>query len=219
MKKFLLLASLMITPAMATDFNYTNIDFGYMNGKADLSSPFATFFGLDDDLDVEGFFVNGRVEFTDNFFGYVRYESGDIRADFIGGGHYDIDIWTLRAGFGGALPLGETLDVYYGIGYRHTDLDLDVLGSQQLGNIDLHVGLRWAPTSWIELNPHLEHSIAVDDDDLVDAVNTTSVGLNVFVTAFDYVQPFVGINYELDTSSDSTVKDQVLYSAGLRFSF
>jgi len=219
MKKVLLLASLLTSSAMATDFNYTNIDLGYMNGQADLPSDFATFFGFDDDLDVEGFFVNGRVEFTENFFGYVRYENGEIRTNFIGGGGFDVDVWSIRAGIGGALPLGETVDVYYGVGYRHTDLDFGFLGDQNLGNVDLHVGLRWAPASWIELNPHLEHSIGVDNDDVLDAVDVTTVGLNVFVTAFEYVQPFAGISYELDSSDDNIVKDQVLYSAGVRFSF
>lgn len=219
MKKVLLLTSLLTASAMATDFNYTNIDLGYLNGNADLPTQFSSLLGLDDDLDVEGFFVNGRVEIAENFFGYARYENGDIRADGLGGGHLDVDIWRVEAGLGGALPLCDTLDVYYGVGYKYTDLDFGSLGSQNLGSIELHVGLRWAPASWIELNPYLGHSIGVDDDDVLEAVDVTTIGLNVFVTAFEHVQPFAGINYELDSSSDNIVKDQVLYSAGLRFSF
>ncbi|WAC20251.1 hypothetical protein OVA24_02505 [Luteolibacter sp. SL250] len=219
MKKAFLLASLMTTSAMATEFNYTNIDIGYLNGKADLPREYATLFALDDELDTEGFFVNARFEFTENFFGYVRYENGEIRTETLGGVNFDADLWRLEAGFGGALPLADTLDVYYGIGYKYTDLDFGNLGDQNLGNVDLHVGLRWAPFAWIELNPHLGYSLGVDNDDVLGAVDVATAGINLFVTAFDYVQPFGGITYELDSSSDNIVKDQVLYSAGLRFSF
>ena len=216
MKKFLLLASLLTTSAMASEFSYTNIDLGYSWGNAELLGE------SDLDLDLEGFFVGGRYEITNNFFVYGTYEDASIENDFFTGlGDFDVDTWRAELGLGGYAALAGCVDVYYSVGYKYTELELGDLGGddQNVGNIDLNVGLRWAPATWVEINPYLEYSIGVDDDDDIEAVDTFTAGLNVYVTAFQYVQPFVGVAVELDTDDDSLVQDAVLYSAGLRFSF
>lgn len=221
MKKILLLASLLSSSAMASPFSYTNLDLGYSWGNAELPSDF-TAFGLDDDLDVEGFFASGRYEITNNFFIYGSYDNGEIKTDdLLFGGDFKVDNWRAELGLGGYASLAECLDVYYTVGYKYSELDLDELGigDQNLGNIDLNVGLRWAPATWIEINPFVEYSIGVDDDEFVDSVNVLSAGLNVYVTAFEHVQPFVGVTAEIDSSDDNVVSELVLYSAGLRFSF
>ena len=221
MKKFLLLASLLTTSAMASPFSYTNLDLGYSWGNAELPSDQATAFGLDDDLDVEGFFAAGRYEITDNFFVYANYQNGELKADDLLGDSVKVDTWNAELGLGGYASLVDCLDVYYSVGYKYSELDLDEFGAgdQNLGNIDLNVGLRWAPATWVEINPYLEYSIGVDDDEFVDSVNVLTAGLNVYVTALEYVQPFIGIAAEIDSSSDNVVSEQVLYSAGLRFAF
>jgi hypothetical protein len=221
MKKFLLLASLLTTSAMASPFSYTQLDLGYSWGSAELPGEF-TALGLDDDLDVDGFFVAGRYEITNNFFVYANYENGDIETDdLLFGGEFEVDSWRAELGLGGYAGLADCLDVYYSVGYKYSELDLDELGigDQNVGSIDLNVGLRWAPATWVEINPYVEYSIGVDDDEFVDSVNVLTAGLNVYVTAFEHVQPFVGVAAELDSSDDNVVSDLVLYSAGLRFSF
>jgi len=222
MKKILLLASLLSSSAMASPFSYTNLDLGYSWGNAELPSDF-TAFGLDDDLDVDGFFVAGRYEITNNFFVYANYENGDIESDLVGGGDIEVDTWRAELGLGGYASLADCVDVYYSAGYKYSELDLGDLGlgvgEQNLGSIDLNVGLRWAPATWVEINPYVEYSIGVDDDEFVDAANVLSAGLNVYVTAFEHVQPFVGVAAEIDSSNDNVVSELVLYSAGLRFSF
>lgn len=216
MKKFLLLASLLTTSAMASPFSYTNLDLGYSWGNAEL-------LGQNDlDLDLDGFFVAGRYEITNNFFVYANYENADIETDFsFGLPDFKVDAWRAELGLGGYAGLAECLDVYYTVGYKYTEFDLNEFGGddQAVGNIDINVGLRWAPATWVEINPYVEYSIGVDDDDFLEAVNVLSAGLNVYVTAFEHVQPFVGVSAELDSSSDNLVSDTVLYSAGLRFSF
>lgn len=195
---------------MASEFSYKHLDIGYINGDAELGD----FLG-NANLDVEGFFVSGRYEIANNFFAYAQYENGEIRADSI---RQSADIWSLEGGIGGYLPLADTVDLYYGFGYKYTDLD-DGTIEQTLGNINLHAGLRWAPAPWVEVNPYLETSIGVHDDDTLEAADASSAGLNLYLTAFDYVHPFVGISWEFDNSSDSVVNDQLLYSVGLRISF
>ena len=221
MKKFLLLASLLTSSAMASEFSYTNLDLGYAWGNAELPSDY-TAFGLDDDLDVEGFFASGRYEITNNFFVYGNYQDGEIKTDdLIFGGDFKVDSWTAELGLGGYAGLAGCADIYYSVGYKYTELDLDELGvgDQDLGNIDINVGIRWAPATWVEINPYVEYSIGVNDDEFVDSVNVLTAGLNVYVTAFQYVQPFVGVAAELDSSDDNVTSEQVLYSAGLRFAF
>ena len=216
MKKFLLLAAMLTSSAMASEFSYTNLDLGYSWGKAELLGE------NDLDLDLEGFFVGGRYEITNNFFVYGNYEDASVENDFDSIlGDFDVDTWRAEIGVGGYAGLGGCVDVYYSVGYKYTELELGDLGGddQNVGNIDLNVGLRWAPATWVEINPYLEYSIGVDDDDDIEAVDTFTAGLNVYVTAFQYVQPFVGVAVDLDNDNDSLVQDSVLYSAGVRFSF
>lgn len=218
MKKLLLLSSLLSASAMAAEVSYTNLNVGYLNGEADLPG-YVTALGLEDDVDLEGFFVSGQYEITNNFFAYASYQDGELEANFIGGGGFEVDTRVIEAGLGGYAALGEDVDVYYSAGYKYTTLEIDGFGDQDVGNIDLTVGLRWSIASWVEVNPYIEQSIGVDDDEFVGAVNTTTAGLNLLVTGIPYVQPFAGISYELDSSSDNVVGDLLLYTAGVRFAF
>ncbi|GAA5124058.1 hypothetical protein JIN84_12170 [Luteolibacter yonseiensis] len=205
-----ILPALLSANATASQFSYTHLDLGYLNGSAE--TP------VDEiDLDLEGFVAKGRIQIAEGFFGYLGYEDGEIETDANGIPDESLDTLRLTAGLGGYGSICDSADVYYGIGYKYTELETSGI-EQELGNIDLHVGIRWAPTSWLEVNPHLEQSFGVSDDDL-DAVDTTTIGLNLYVTAIDYVKPFAGISYELDTSDDSLVEDTLLYSVGLRLSF
>ena len=213
MKRILLLASLLTGSAMASPFSYTNLDLGYSWGNAEVLGESEL------DLDLDGFFVSGRYEITNNFFAYGSYEDANIESDFSSFlGDFDVDTWRAELGIGGYAGLGGCADVYYTVGYKYTELDFGG-DDQALGNIELNVGLRWAPATWVEINPYVEYSIGVDDDEFVEAVNVLTAGLNVYVTAFEHVQPFIGVAAELDSSSDSLVQDSVLYSAGLRFAF
>jgi hypothetical protein len=214
-RKSLLLTPLLAATAHASDFSYTQLDVGYLNGNAEL--PNGSLFGaIDNDLDIEGFAIGGRFEVTNNFFVYGNYEDGEIEPDALAGA-FDIDIWRLEAGIGSYFEIADNADVYFSVGYKHSELDAGF--TQSVGNVDLLLGLRWAPASWIEFNAYVEHSIGVHDDDFLEAVDVTSAGLNIYVTACQYVQPFVGVSVELDSSDDNLVGDLTLYSAGLRFSF
>lgn len=215
MKKGLLLAPLLAASAYASDLSYTHFDIGYSNGKAEL--PFSAP-GFDNDLDIEGLFISGRYEITNNFFAYASFEDGEIDPDdsFIFNG--DIDTMRVEAGLGAYYGIADCADVYFTVGYKYSELD-DGDDAQKLGNIDINLGIRWAAASWLEVNPYVEQSIGVDDDEFLDAVNTTTLGLNLYVTSFQYFQPFVGVSYEVDSSSDNLVEDLLLYSAGFRVAF
>jgi hypothetical protein len=219
MKKILLLSSLLSASAMAAEVSYTNLNVGYLNGEGDLPG-YVTALGLEDDVDLEGFFVSGQYEITNNFFAYASYQDGELQSDFLGGGgSFEVDTRVIEAGLGGYAALGEDVDFYYSAGYKYTTLEVDGFGDQDVGNIDLTVGLRWSIAGWVEVNPYIEQSIGVDDDEFVGSVNTTTAGLNLLVTGIPYVQPFAGISYELDSSDDNIASDLVLYTAGLRFAF
>jgi hypothetical protein len=218
MKKTLLLASLLSSSAMAADVSYTHLNVGYLNGEADLPD-YVQVLGLDDDVDVEGWFVSGQYEITNNFFAYASYQQGELESDFVFGGSFEVDTQIIEAGLGGYAALGDDVDVYYSVGYKYSTLEVDGFGDQDVGNIDLTVGLRWSIAGWVEVNPYVEQSFGVDDDEFVEAVNTTTAGLNVLVTGIPYVQPFAGVSYELDSSKDNIASDLLLYSAGVRFAF
>jgi hypothetical protein len=216
-KKSLLLAPLLAATAAASDFSYTQLDLGYLNGSAELPNSFTGGGFVDDDLDIEGLFIGGRYEITNNFFAYAKFEDGEIELDTIWGGT-DIDTMRIEAGLGGHVSIASCADFYYSVGYKFTELD-DGANPQRLGNIDVLVGIRWAPATWLEVNPYISHSFGVDDDDALDAVDVTTAGLNLYVTAYERVQPFAGVSVELDSSRDNFVSDLVLFSGGLRFSF
>lgn len=204
-----LLPALFSGNAMASAFDYTHLDVAYMGGTAESDTGNV-------DLDLEGVFVKSRIQLAEGFFAHLGFENGEIELD--GGGGADVDVWRLSAGLGGYASLCDSADVYYGVAYKFSELEAGG-EEQQLGNVDLHVGIRWAPTCWLEVNPNIEQSIAAKDDDLVNAVDATTIGLNLYVTALDYVKPFAGVTYEVASSSGNEVADQLLYYAGLRFSF
>lgn len=206
---FSVLPALLSANAMASAFDYTHLDVAYLGGTAETDTG-------DIDLDLEGILVKSRIQIAENFFAHIGYENGEIEAD--GGGGAGVDVWRLSAGLGGYMPICDSADVYYGVAYKFSELEAGGT-EQQLGNVDLHVGIRWAPACWLEVNPNIEQSIAAKDDDFVDAVDSTTIGLNLYVTALDYVKPFAGISYELTSSDGNEVSDQLLYTAGLRFSF
>ncbi len=214
MKKILLFSSLfpalLAANAMASEFSYTTLDLGYSVGSAE--TPVDSI-----DLDLEGFFVKGRIQIAEGFFGYLGYEDGQIDTDIKGGPNESLDTLRLTAGLGGYASICHSADVYYGVGYKYTELEASGV-EQELGNVDLHLGIRWAATSWLEVNPNVEQSFGVSDD-VLEAVDTTTIGLNLYLTAFDYVKPFAGISYEVASSDDNIVEEPLLYSVGLRLSF
>ncbi len=218
MKKFLILSFLLSASAMAAEVSYTNLNIGYLNGEGDLPG-YVSSLGLEDDVDLEGFFVSGQIEITNNFFAYASYQDGELESDVITGGTFEVDTRIIEAGLGGYAALGDDVDVYFSAGYKHSTLEVEGFGDQDVGNIDLTVGLRWSIAGWVEVNPYIEHSIGVDDDEFVGSVDATTAGLNVLVTGIPYVQPFAGVSYELDSSDDNIASDLLLYSAGVRFAF
>lgn len=215
-KNSLFLAPLLAATAAASGFSYTQLDLGYMNGNAELPTNELGDY-IDKDLDIEGFFIAGRYEITNNFFAYAKYENGEIKLDTIEG-RFDIDTLRLEAGIGSYVSMADSADAYFTVGYKFTQLK-EFGEKQKIGNIDLSAGIRWAPASWIEINPYVSQSIGVRDDDFVDATDVSTIGLNVYVTAYEHVQPFAGISYDFHSTDDYLVDDLVLFSCGLRFSF
>jgi len=210
MKNVLMMSALLCLGANAADFSYNNLDVNYAGGEAQLPASAGG-----DDLDVEGVQIQGRVDIS-GFLASLSYENGDIESEDGGGG--GVDTWALTALVGSHAGLADCLDFYYGVGYSHRNLDAG--GSEQsIGQAIINLGLRWAPASWVELNPFVTQAIGVRDDSDLDANNVTTLGLNVFVKPWQVVQPFVGVSYDVASSGDTITEDLLLYKAGLRFNF
>ena len=215
MKKIITISALLCAAASASEFSYTDVGINYATGSAELPNSVSDFFGIGKDLDVDAVQAEARFQIAEGFYGYLNYDNANIEVEDVG---LDFDYWAVTAGMGGHCPLAECLDLYYGVGYRYSSLGIDD-DDQSLGHIRLHAGLRWAPVSWLEVNPSLIYDIGVKDDDFLEAINVTYVNLNLYLTSFEHVQPFVGGTLEIQSSSDNLVGDLALFKAGIRFDF
>lgn len=215
MKKIITISALLCAAASASEFSYTDVGINYATGSAELPNFVSDFFGIGKDLDVEAVQAEARFQIAEGFYGYLNYDNANIEVEDVG---LDFDYWAVTAGMGGHCSLAESLDSYYGAGYRYSSLGIDDY-DQSLGYIRLHAGLRWAPVSWLEVNPSLIYDIGVKDDDFLEAINITYVNLNLYLTSFECVRPFVGGSLELQSSDDNLVGDLALFKAGIRFDF
>lgn len=215
MKKIITISALLCAAASASEFSYTDVGINYATGSAELPNDVTNFFGIGEDLDVDAIQVEGRFQIAEGFYGYLNYDNANIEVEDVG---LDFDYWAVTAGMGGHCPLAESLDLYYGAGYRHSSWGIDDI-DESIGHIRLHAGLRWAPASWLEVNPSLVYDIGVKDDEFLEAINVTYVNLNLYLTSFECVRPFVGGTLEIQSSDENLVGDLALFKAGIRFDF
>ena len=73
MKKYTLLLALLPLTATASEFSYKNFSLGYLNGSGELPQNVATALGTNQDLDLEGFQIDGQFELAPNFFGFLSF--------------------------------------------------------------------------------------------------------------------------------------------------
>lgn len=221
-KPLLMLTALATATAVAGPFSYTDLSVGYGWGSAELPGDYADFFGIDEDIDLEGVAIAARYEITNNFYAYAGYQNGKIEFDEDVLSGFDIDTWSLGAGLGGYASIADSADVYFQFGYEHTEFEIDDLGDQGMGSLAAQVGIRWAPVEWLEVSPFFALSYGVDGDEIFETGESAgAVGLSVHVTAFQYFQPFASISHKVFSSDDDNdlLGETTLYSAGLRFSF
>lgn len=245
-----MISALLCAAASASQFSYTGVEVNYASGSAELPNDITDFFGIGGDLDIDAIQVEGRFQIAEGFYGYLNYDNANIGVSDVG---IDFNNWAVTAGMGGNCALADSLDLYYGAGYRYSswsienknlsryslaDVDLEAYGldglgledytladlglddnDQVTGHIRLHAGLRWAPVSWLEVNPSIYYNIGVKDDDIIGAANSTQINLNLYLTSFEYVRPFVGSTFTIQSSDDALFGDLVLLKAGLRFDF
>lgn len=212
MKKYIPLLALLPVTASAADFSYTNFSIGYLNGSAELP---ASYLGAAQDLDLEGFQIDGQFEIANNFFGSFSYQDGDISLNAVG----SLDYRAITVGLGGYVPLGAPVDLLYGLNYRYSDWDAGAGLDQSIGHITAHVGLRWSPVEWLEVNPFITHYFPVSDDNLLQAAQATYLEARLYITASEMFQPFVGVSYNIQEDSDNITGNLELFQAGLRISF
>ena len=212
MRNYISLLALLPFTASASEFSYTNFSAGYLNGSAELPS---LYLGAAQDLDIEGFQIDGQFEIANNFFGFASYQDGDISLNAIG----SLDLTALTAGLGGYMPLGQNVDLQYTVGYRYSNWEASGFSDQSIGHITANVGIRWSPVEWLEFHPSITQYIPVNDDDLLEAVQVTNLDARLFITASETFQPFIGVTYNIQEDSDNIVGNLVIYQAGMRFSF
>lgn len=215
MKKLITISALLCAAATASEFSYTGLEINYATGSAVLPDDITSFFGINEDLDIDAIQVEGRLQFAEGFYGYLNYDNANIEVEDVG---FDFDYWAITAGMGGHCSLAESLDLYYGAGYRYSTFEVDEI-DESIGHIRLHAGLRWAPVSWLEVNPSLIYNIGAKDDEFLEAINVTYVNLNLYLTNFEYVRPFVGGTIELHGSDENLLGDLAVFKTGIRFDF
>lgn len=221
MKKIITISAFLCAAASASEFSYTNFGVNYATGTADLPTYVTDEFGIGKGLDVEAVQAQARYEIAEGFYSYLNYERANIGFDDAGFG--DLGYWSLTAGFGGYTSLMENLDLEYGGGYRYSKTKIYALDEdfdkQSLGHVVVHAGLRWSPASWIEVNPSLNYNLGVENDDLIEAVNGTYLNLNLYLTTFECVRPYIGGSLELQSSDDNLIGELGVFKAGVRFDF
>lgn len=212
MKKYLPLLSLLTVSATAADFSYKNFSVGYLNGSADLP---ASYVGSAQNLDIDGFQIDGQYEIANNFFGFVSYQDAEISLDTVG----SVDLAAISAGVGSYVALGEHLDFQYSVGYRYSSFETSGGIDQSVGHITANIGLRWSPVEWLEFSPSITHYFPVADDDLLKATQATYFEARFYITASEMFQPFIGVTYNIQEDSKNITSNLELFQAGLRFSF
>jgi hypothetical protein len=212
MRTYISLLALLPFTASASEFSYKNFSIGYGNGSAELPS---LYLGAAQDLDIEGFQIDGQFEIANNFFGFISYQDGDISLDTVG----SLDLTALTAGLGGYVALGENVDLQYSVGHRYSNWEASGFSDQSIGHINANIGIRWSPVEWLEFHPSITQFIPVNDDDLLEAAQGTYLDARLFVTAGETFQPYIGVTYNIQADSDNIFKDLVMYQVGMRFSF
>lgn len=215
MNHTLLISTLLCAAVSASEVKYTDIEANYAAGSANLPDSVAGLFGIGNDLEIDAFQAQARYEITDGFFACLNYDNARIDIKDVG---LDLDYWAVTAGLGGDCSLSGCLDLYYSAGYRYSAWGVNTL-DQSIGHVSLRAGLRWVPASWLEVNPSLDYFIGVTDDDYLDAIESLNLNLNLYLTCFEHVQPFLGGTLELHSSSDNLVGDLAVFKAGVRFAF
>lgn len=215
MKKIITISAFLCAAASASEFSYTNFGVNYASGTAELPTYVSNFFGVGKGLDVTAVQAQARYEIAERFYGFLNYEDATIEID---NSASDLDYQSFTVGFGGYSTLTENLDLEYGGSYRFSELSLNN-ADQSLGYVIIHAGLRWAPASWIEINPSLNYDVGVKDDDVLESVNAASLNLNLYLTTFECVRPYIGGTLENQGSDKSLVGDLALFKAGVRFDF
>jgi hypothetical protein len=212
MKNYISLLALLPITASASEFSYKNLSIGYLNGSAELPS---SYLGAAQDLDIEGFQIDGQYEIANNFFGFISYQDGDISLNTVG----SVDLTAFTAGLGGYVPLGEHVDLQYGVGYRYSNWEASGFPDQSIGHITANIGLRWSPVEWLEFHPSITQYIPVVDDDFLGAVQATYLDARLYVTASETFQPFIGVTCNLQEDSKNITGNLVVFQAGMRLSF
>lgn len=225
-----LMSALFAQSGMASSFDYNNFDLAYFGGTGEPNSEFWNIDGRDlGDLDLAGFSAAIRFEMAEGFVAYFGYQKSEITLSdnasrllvFSETGIDELDIWSLSAGLGAYVSPADCLDFYYGAAFTFNDYEVNTSEGEfgtHSGVVSLQVGGRWSPVPWLEVNPSVTHSIMVDDGDLgvEGTLDTTSAGLNLYVTTLDYIRPFLGVEHQL---SGGELEDATIYSAGLRVVF
>lgn len=136
MRKEMILASLaalgLAGPAVASDFNYSYLELGWMQSEFD-----------DVDVDGDGFGLRGSMEFTSALHGFVSYS--DQSYDF------DIDGEFIEIGLGYAWSMTPNVDIVGRIAYLDTSFDIPGFGEVSDDGFALGGYLRGKPMQSLEL--------------------------------------------------------------------
>lgn len=136
MRKAMILASLaacgLTGTAVASDFNYSYVELGWMQSEFD-----------DLDADGDGFGIRGSMEFTDALHGFVSYS--DQSYDFDVGGEF------IEIGVGYAWSMSRNLDIVGRLAYLDTSFDIPGFGDVSDDGFALGGYLRGRPTPSLEV--------------------------------------------------------------------
>ncbi len=182
------LASGFAAGAPAADLSYSYVDAGW--AQSDI-----------DDLNEtgDGFFVRGSVGFAENWFASAGYRQVSFDA-----GGFELDFDLIDVGFGGHMPLSDSVDGVARLSYIDASAEGPFGTSFNDSGYGVSVGVRARPTSQFELEAMLDYT---DLDDSGDDTAGRLGGRFYFTAAF-------AIGAEVSFSDDQT--DFGLYG---RFTF
>lgn len=219
----LALATALALPATgsARELNFNYLDLNFVVVDVDISESFVEdgqTFSVKTSAD-NGFQIGGAFDIweTLHLFGEYSQASQDIKVSigtFSDKGDFDVVRWRLGVGY--AIPLDDMLSVYGRLSYDRTEFkDLkffgENLGSDKDDGVGAELGLVWAATPQLQVQPYLRYTSVGEVDDVEEDKFNSDFLFGVHGRWFftDRVAVQAGAEYgEIQT-----------YNLGLRFAF